>query len=86
LTRFLNDVRLIDRRPDRRSTVRLSCLLAFSVTGLLLHCLALIAQSDDRGLVPIGFALVAAAPALSAIAALHLAGDHFADDVDETRS
>jgi hypothetical protein len=74
------------RRPDRRHAVNLSCLLVFSVTGLLLHCLALIAQSDDRGLVPIGFALVAAAPALSAIAALHFTADRLAGDVDETRS
>jgi hypothetical protein len=86
MTRVLDDVRDAGRRRHRRRTVSLSCLLAFSVTGLLVHCLALIAQSDDRGLTPIGFALVAAAPALSAIAALHLAGDHFADDVDETRS
>jgi len=71
------------RRPDRRQTVSLSCPLAFSVTGLLLHCLALLAQSDDRGPATIGFALVAAAPAM---AALHLAGGDFASDVDETRS
>jgi hypothetical protein len=62
------------------------CPLAFSVVGLMAHCLALIAQSADRELAPIGFALVAAAPALSALAALHLAGDRFADDLDETRS
>jgi hypothetical protein len=81
LTQLFSDIRSVGRRPHRRHTVSLSCLLAFSVTGLLVHCLALIAQSDDRGLVPIGFALIAAAPALSAIAALR-----FASDVDETRS
>jgi hypothetical protein len=74
------------RRPDRRQTVSLSCPLAFSVTGLLLHCLALLAQSDDRGPAMIGFALVAAAPALAAIAALQFAGGRFGNDVDETRS
>jgi len=63
------------RGPDRRHTVSWCVPLAFSVTGLLVHCLALIAQSDDRGLAPIGFALVAAAPALSALVALCLAGD-----------
>jgi hypothetical protein len=86
LTQLFSTVRSVGRRPYRRPAVSLSCPLAFSVTGLLLHCLALIAQSDDRGLAPIGFALVAAAPALSAIAALHFAGGDFASDVDETRS
>jgi hypothetical protein len=86
LTQIFSEVRSMGRRPDRRQTVSLSCPLAFSVTGLLLHCLALLAQSDDRGPATIGFALVAAAPALAAMAALHLAGGDFASDVDETRS
>lgn len=85
MTQFFAGVRCVARQPYRRHAMSLSCPLAFSVTGLLAHCLALIAQSDDRGLRPIGFALIAAAPALSAIAALCLAGDRFAGDVDETR-
>lgn len=86
MTQIFSYVRSLGRRPDRRPTVSLSCPLAFSATGLLLHCLALLVQSDDRGLPTIGFALVAAAPALAAIAALHLARGDFASDVDETRS
>jgi hypothetical protein len=86
LTQLFSNVRSVGRRPYRRPAVSLSCPLAFSVTGLLLHCLALIAQSDDRGPATIGFALVVAAPALSAMAALHFAGGDFVDDVDETRS
>ena len=59
----------------------LACPLAFSVTGLLMHGLALMVQNHDGWPAPIGFTLIAAAPALAAMAALHFAGD-----VDEARS
>jgi hypothetical protein len=52
----------------------LVCLLALSVTGLLLNGLALMVQGDDGWLVPFRLALIACAPALAAMAALHFAG------------
>ncbi len=58
----------------------LACPLAFSVTGLFVHGLALMMQNQDGWQAPIGFVLIAAAPALAAMAALHFAGD-----VDEAR-
>jgi len=59
----------------------LACPLAFSVTGLLVHGLALMMQNQDGWLAPIGFALIAAAPALAGMAALHFAGN-----IEEARS
>jgi hypothetical protein len=52
----------------------LVCLLALSVTGLLLNGLALMVQSDDGWLVLSRLALIACAPALAAMVALHFAG------------
>jgi hypothetical protein len=52
----------------------LVCLLALSVTGLLLNGLALMVQGDDGWLVLSRLALIACAPALAAMAALHFAG------------
>jgi hypothetical protein len=59
----------------------LVCLLAFSITGLLLNGLALMVQGVDRWLVLSGLALTAGVPALAAMAVLH-----FASHVDEARS
>src|SRR5260370_34896659 len=70
LTQIFSEVRSMGRRPDRRQTVTLSCPLAFSVTGLLLHRLALLAQSDDRGPATVGVALASAPPALARIPVL----------------
>ena len=58
----------------------LACPLAFSVTGLLMHGLALMVQNHDGWPAPIAFALIAAAPVLAAMIALHFAGD-----IDEAR-
>lgn len=52
----------------------LVCLLVLSVTGLLLNGLALMVQGDDGWLVLFRLALIACAPALAAMAALHFAG------------
>ena len=81
---------LVSSAPRRPKTIRqpgdpagganLACPLAFSVTGLLVHGLALMVQNLDGRPAPIGFALIAAAPALAAMAVLHFAGD-----VDEAR-
>jgi len=49
-------------------------LLALSVTGLLLNGLALMVQGDDGWLVLFRLALIACAPVLAAMAALHFAG------------
>jgi hypothetical protein len=59
---------------DRAGDGDLVCLLALSVTGLLLNGLALMVQGDDGWLVLFRLALIACAPALAAMAALHLAG------------
>jgi hypothetical protein len=59
----------------------LACPLAFSLIGLLLNGLAVMVQSDDGWLALPGFALIAGAPALAAMAASHLSGH-----VDEASS
>jgi len=83
LTEF--DMTQISRAPcqprESAGGDNLACPLAFSVTGLLMHGLALMVQNHDGWPAPIGFTLIAAAPALAAIAALHFAGD-----LDEARS
>jgi hypothetical protein len=69
------------RQPrDSAGSDNLACPFAFSVTGLLVHGLALMVQNQDGWPAPIGFALIAAAPVLAALAALHFA------DLDEARS
>ena len=59
---------------DRAGDGDLICLLALSVTGLLLNGLALMVPGDDGWLVLFRLALIACAPALAAMAALHFAG------------
>jgi hypothetical protein len=51
------------------------CPLVFSLTGLVTHGLALMAPSEDGSLTLLGFALIAGAPPIAAMAALHFAGN-----------
>jgi len=89
LTQIFSEVRSMGRRPDRRQTVRPelpACLLGHGLFACTLPCAAC-AKVTIEGQATIGFALVAAAPALAAIAALppcRLAT--LASDMDETRS
>jgi hypothetical protein len=68
--------RTIHRRGDvgPAAAGHLLCLLAFSLGGLLMDCLALVLQGATS-LAPLGFALTAGAPLLAAMAALHFAGN-----------
>jgi hypothetical protein len=60
--------------PFTREAIGLVCPLVFSVTGLLVDGAVLVSCGDQ--LAPAWrFALVASAPALSAIAAIKVAGD-----------
>ena len=60
--------------PLTRAAMGLLCPLVFSVTGLLVDG-AVLASCGDHLAPAWRFALVAGAPALSAIAALKVAGD-----------
>jgi hypothetical protein len=57
-----------------RAIIAFMCPLVFSVTGLLLDG-AVLVWGADQLTGPWRFALVAAAPALAAIAAIKIAGD-----------
>jgi hypothetical protein len=67
--------RAIRRHGDCAGADQLVCPLAFSLTGLLANGLALMALNEDGWLALLGFALIAGAPPIAAMAALHLAGN-----------
>jgi hypothetical protein len=52
-----------------------ACPLLFSLTGLVTNGLALMMPSEDGYLTPLAFALIAGAPPIAAMAALHFAGN-----------
>jgi hypothetical protein len=63
------------RRRRDHAGAGLVCPLLFSLTGLVTNGLALMAPSEDGYLTLLGFALIAGAPPIAAMAALHFAGD-----------
>jgi hypothetical protein len=63
--------RAMRRRRDRAGS---SCPLVFSLAGLLMNGLALMVPSEDGYLALLRFALIASAPLLAGMAALHFAG------------
>jgi hypothetical protein len=66
--------RAIRRRRDHAGA-GLVCPLAFSLTGLVMNGLALMAPSEGGHLTLLGFALIAGAPPIAAMVALHFAGN-----------
>jgi hypothetical protein len=74
LQEFAMPLSALPQPRDGGGDADLVCLLALSVTGLLLNGLALMVQGDDGWLVLSRLALIACAPALAAMAALHFAG------------
>jgi hypothetical protein len=64
-------------RPRRRHRDHAGLVspLLFSLTGLATNGLALMVPSEDRYLTLPGFALIAGAPLIAAMAALHFAGN-----------
>jgi hypothetical protein len=54
----------------------LVCPLLYSLTGLVMNGLALMAPSEAGYLTLLGFALIAGAPPTAAMAALHFAGNN----------
>jgi hypothetical protein len=63
------------RRRRDHAGAGLACPLVFSLTGLATNGLALMAPSEDGSLTLLGFALIAGAPPIAAMAALHFAGN-----------
>jgi hypothetical protein len=63
------------RRRRDHADAGLVCPLVFSLTGLVTHGLALMAPGEDGSLTLLGFALIAGAPPIAAMAALHFAGN-----------
>jgi hypothetical protein len=63
------------RRSRAHADTGLVCPLVFSLTGLVTNGLALMAPSENGYLTLLGFALIAGAPPIAAMAALHFAGN-----------
>jgi hypothetical protein len=63
------------RRRRDHADAGLACTLLFSLTGLVTNSLALMAPSEDGYLTLLGFALIAGAPPIAAMVALHFAGN-----------
>jgi hypothetical protein len=62
------------RRRDSVGIDQLICPPVFSLAGLLANGVALMLPGEDGYLALLGFALIAAAPPLAAMAAVHFAG------------
>jgi hypothetical protein len=63
------------RRRRAHADTGLACPLLFSLTGLVTNGLALMVPSEDGYLTLLGFALIAGAPPIAAMAALYFAGN-----------
>jgi len=63
------------RRRRDHTGAGLVCPLVFSLTGLVANSLALMAPGEDGYRTLLGFALIAGAPPIAAMAALHFAGN-----------